>query len=105
MADIILRVTPAELRSKAEQFRILISDIRDRFRTVEEISSKTRGYWLGDAGDQDRDGFSSFQDDISYTLGRLEEHPTDLLQMAGIYEQAEQSVTETNSELQTDLIV
>ena len=35
----------------------------------------------------------------------LEKHPADLLTMAGIYAEAEQSVAETNAQLKTGLIV
>ena len=105
MAEIILRVTPAELRNKAEAFRSVVADIQKRFAAIQDISLKTRGYWIGEAGDKDREGFVSYQDDIAYIIGRLNEHPTDLLNMAGIYEETEAAIREINSELQTDMIV
>lgn len=105
MADFALRVTPEVLRQKAGEFTDVIKDIQQRFRRVEEIAAKTKGYWLGEAGTRDRESYASYQEDIQYIIRRLEEHPRDLLAMAGIYSEAEQAVAETNARLQTNLIV
>ena len=105
MANIVLRVTPAQLRQKSDEYREIIRSVRTHFETIQELSTKTRGYWIGEAGDRDREGFSSFQDEITYVLGRLEEHPVDLLSMANIYDSTESAVQQKNMELETDLIV
>ena len=102
---ITLRVTPQVLRQKAGEFTALINDIERRFRNIEDISDRTRGYWIGDAGDLDRQGYDSFQDDIAHMMKRLNEHPQDLLQMAGIYEQAERVVVNVGAALKTSGIV
>lgn len=105
MADFVLRVTPEALRQKAGEFTDIIQDIQRHFNRAEEIAAKTRGYWLGEAGTRDRESYASYQEDIQFIIRRLEEHPADLLAMAGIYSEAEQAVTETNAQLQTNLIV
>ena len=89
MADMVLRVTPETLERKASEFTDIVRDIQQRFDKIATISSKTKGYWQGEAGDQDRTGYASYQDDIAFILRRLQEHPTDLLSMAGIYREAE----------------
>ena len=105
MADIVLRVTPEVLERKADEFTDIISDIKARFDKIENISLRTKGYWQGEAGDQDRAGYASYKDDISFIIRRLQEHPTDLLAMAGIYREAERAAANTNAALKTDQIV
>ena len=103
--DITLRVQPEALRTKSTEFTRIIDDIEKRFQRIMDISGKTRGYWIGEAGDKDRQGYSSYQTDISYIMKRLREHPVDLLQQAGIYEEAERKAATRNAALKTDTIV
>lgn len=105
MADIVLRVTPETLEKKADEFTGIINDIKEHFNQIEAISAKTNGYWQGEAGDKDRAGYASYKDDIDFVIRRLQEHPIDLLSMAGIYREAEKDVTNTNAALKTDQIV
>lgn len=105
MADIILRVTPEVLQRKSDEFTGIIKEIKAHFDRVESISAKTKGYWQGDAGTRDREGYASYKDDIQFIIRRLEEHPTDLLKMAGIFKEAEQAVVTTNAQLKTSGIV
>lgn len=105
MASFTLRVTPDVLERKADEFWKIIMDIERHFNRIEDISANTRGYWRGEAGDKDRTGYSSYKDDIAYILKRLDEHPEDLLKMAGIYKQTERGLVSTNEQLKTDLIV
>ena len=105
MADFTFRVTPEELEKKASEFTTTIQSISRRFNQIEEIAGKTRSYWQGDAGEKDRSGYSSYKDDIEFIVKRMQEHPTDLLKMAGIYKQAERTAQEKNSRLKTDQIV
>lgn len=103
--DITLRVKPEALRTKSAEFTRIIDDIEKRFQRIMDISGKTRGYWIGEAGDKDRQGYSSYQTDISFVMKRLREHPVDLLQQAGIYEEAERKAASRNAALKTDTIV
>lgn len=105
MADIVLRVTPEVLQQKSGEFTDIIKDIKAHLDRVESISAKTKGYWQGDAGTRDRESYASYKDDIQFIIRRLEEHPKDLLTMAGIYKEAERSVVSTNAKLKTNEIV
>ncbi len=105
MANMTLRVTPEALEAKADQFSGVVRDIRARFDRIQSISSKTKGYWRGDAGARDREGYASYQEDIGFILRRLEEHPLDLLIMAGIYRDAERAAVSKNATLKTNEIV
>lgn len=105
MADIVLRVAPEMLEKKAGEFTGIVNEIKGHFDQIEAISAKTKVYWQGEAGDKDRSGYASYKDDITYIIRRLQEHPTDLLTMAGIYREAEQDVASKNAALKTDQIV
>lgn len=105
MAEIVLRVTPEVLEQKAEEFSTILDGIRSSFDQILNISSRTKGYWQGEAGDQDRKGYASYEEEVQAVLKRLEEHPADLLSMAGIYRTAEKEAVSTNAALQTDQIV
>lgn len=103
--NMVLRVTPEILERKAEEFQGVVKEIQSHFERIQSVSAKTKGYWQGDAGDRDRESFASYQDDISFIVRRLEEHPTDLLSMAGIYRSAEKDVVSTNVKLKVNEIV
>lgn len=105
MADFTFRVKPEELEKRSCDFSEVIRSIRGHFDQIEEVSGKTRGYWRGEAGDKDRAGYHSYQDDIVFILKRLEEHPIDLLKMAGLYKEAEREVLSKSEKLKVDQIV
>ncbi len=105
MADFAFRVKPEELEKKSGEFTAIVNSIKGHFARIEEISGKTRGYWRGEAGDKDRSGYASYQDDINFIVKRLNEHPRDLLRMAGIYKSAEQEVKEDVTKLKVDQII
>lgn len=105
MADFTFRVKPEELEKASGEFTSIINSIEKQFDRIEDLSKKTRGYWRGEAGEKDRDGYASYRDDIKFVVKRLEEHPVDLLKMAGIYKQAEQTVTQSSKKLKVDQIV
>jgi len=105
MANLVLRVTPETLERKADEFSRVVKEIDEHFSRLQDISAATKRYWRGEAGDCDRSGYASYEEDINFIIRRLSEHPTDLLSMAGIYREAERDVTGTNTQLKTDLIV
>lgn len=105
MADFTFLVRPEELERTSSEFSKLVDSIERHFQRINEISGKTRGYWVGDAGDRGREGYTSYQDDISFITKRLGEHPVDLLKMAGIYKKAEQRAETISTKLRVDQIV
>lgn len=105
MADFTFRVTPAVLEQKAEEFSTLVSEIEIHFNRLEETASRTRGYWQGEAGNQSREGYASYWDDIQHIVKRLSDHPVNLLKMAGIYKRVEHQAQERAARLETENIV
>ncbi len=103
--SIILKVQPEVLKTKASETEALIRKLESQFNEIQDIVSHTSGYWVGAAGDQAREAFQSKEEDIRQVIRRFKEHPTDLLVMAGVYEQSELDVKRANQSLPTDFVV
>lgn len=103
-AGFVLKVTPQQLKIKAEQVSKEISEMTLAFEELAQIVSRTAHYWIGDAGDTHRDIYEKNKDDIEVMLRRLKEHPTDLLVMAGVYEDTEIKAENISMQLPEDVI-
>lgn len=104
MAGITLKVTPEELKSKAQQIQGQIERFEAAWNNVVQIVGSSRGYWQGDAGNVHQKQFRLYQEDVEKVVRRLKEHPVDLLKMAGVYEESERRVQEKIRELSGDVI-
>ena len=102
--SITLRVTPEVLTAKASEVESDIKKLEDHFNNIQDIVSRSTGYWQGLAGDKARQEFNSKKDDTQQVIKRFKEHPTDLLEMAEVYATAEKTVEYTNKALKTDVI-
>lgn len=102
---ITLRVKPEALKTKATEVERDIKELEQHFDTIQDIVSRSKGYWVGVAGDRARKEFEDRRDDTTTVIKRFKEHPTDLLVMAGIYDENERSLTSENQSLDTDVIV
>lgn len=100
-----IKVSPETLMEKAEEVREQAVRLQDDFRQLEEIISRTEGYWQGEAGDLHRSMYKGRKDQISSTLKRLQDFPTDLEKMAGVYSRAETENTELTGVLEGNAIV
>ena len=100
-----LKVTPEVLKTKAEEVENDIRALETHFNSIQEIVARSSGYWVGTAGDKARKEFDSQKEDTTTVIKRFQNHPRNLLVMAGVYEQSEQSLTIQNQRLSTDVIV
>ncbi len=99
-----LLVTPQQLKLTANSFS-------GRGKTVQNITSsmmqKVRGMksvFEGDAGNAYINTFSKLQEDMTQINNKIQEHVTDLNDMATNYERTEDANTQGNSALQSDYI-
>ena len=74
MADIQLRVSPEELKKRAGEIGQHVTAAHRYWNELCGIVKASEYYWEGGAGDGSR---------------RLRAHPSSLMQMAGIYSEAE----------------
>ncbi|MCR4596566.1 MAG: WXG100 family type VII secretion target [Lachnospiraceae bacterium] len=98
-----LRVTPEELRT---QKQVIDNDLDNIGKDIQGITDEINGtskYWLGEAGDKQRNDYNDSLTKIQQMLQRLATYPERLMQMAGIYETAETDNTQTASQLKTDI--
>lgn len=101
---ITLKVTPEALKTKASEVENDIKQLETHFNTIQDIVSRSTGYWAGVAGDKARKEFDSKKDDTDTVIRRFREHPADLLTMAGVYAESERAAAEESKSLATDVI-
>lgn len=104
MASITLKVTPEELKKKSDEISKEISAIETDFGKIEQLVIGTKKYWEGEASDQHIKSFNKMKDDLKTIIKRLKEHPKDLQEMAGVYEETEQSIKQIASALPVDVL-
>ena len=102
---IMLKVNTDALTAKASEVSDSINQLKNELADIQDIVSRSSGYWVGLAGDKARKEFKELEDDAQTVIKRFSEHPADLLTMAGVYSEAERMIAEQNSALPTDIIV
>lgn len=102
--SVAVKVSSEALVTQAEEVRRLGNDMKRRFEVLEDIMSKTKYYWLGEAGELHRKLYNEQKDDISQMLRRLMEHSDDLLMISGNYKAAESKNVQSASVLDADVI-
>lgn len=102
--SITLKVQPEALKTKASEVESDIRVLERHFNDIQDIVARSAGYWTGIAGERARGEFAAQKESTSKVIRRFREHPTDLLIMAGVYEETERTVTAENEKLATDVI-
>ena len=100
----VLRYDTARLQSAAATLREKIQKAETSYENVMTIVKNTERYWIGEAGNEHRNVFLEERDDIDQILLRLKEHPTDLVAIAGVAEQAAEKTKEIVSQPSVNLI-
>lgn len=104
MADIRLKVSPDELRRGAGRIEQQIANAQKSWQRLYETAASSRHYWEGDAADYGRRLLEETKQEAEAAFSRLREHPSRLLEMAGIYIEAEQEAAELANSLPDDAI-
>lgn len=104
IGGITLRVTPEQLKSKADEVSAEIRAMENAFEELARNVSRTSQYWIGEAGDKCRSLYEEDRQQVEEMLKRLKEHPADLLTMAQVYEDVERRVEEMSNALPEDVI-
>ena len=105
MAGFTLRVTPSVMRQISGEFQSTLQEAERHLNAVLDISARSRGYWQGETGDRDREGYGSFREDIASLFRTLRNYPRDLQLMAGLYQSAENDAVASHTHLKTNQIV
>ena len=105
MSAITIKVTTEELLSKADIVKTKVAQMQRDIDEAERLLNNTASYWLGDAGDKKRRDFQKRKQQADQVVRRLSEYPRDLLEMAGIYVETEESAVQAAESLVQDVIV
>lgn len=98
---VMLKVTPDELKNLASEITSEVANIKSYLRNIDQEVSGTQKYWRGDASSQHISKYDDIKPIADKTVEKLEAAPKDLLRIAGLYEETE----ETNSQMAMSLPV
>lgn len=100
-----LKVDTAKLKSTAGSFSSTAGTIRSLTNSMTDtVNSLTGEIWGGTAQQRYVSQFKGLQDDINRMISMINEHVSDLEDMAGTYESAEQSNESMAGALASDVI-
>lgn len=103
---ITIKVNPADLQNAADVVVRKVTTLRQQFNNMLSKVESTANYWEGDASDTYRSEFKSEQPEFEEAFARMNEHATDLFNMAGVYTGVEKSISDMiSSDLASDVIV
>ena len=100
-----LKVEPSNLKDKATSVQKSIQEVKTLFAQIENVVNSTKSIWVGEAGDMHRKTYEASKDKINEMIRRLEEHPVDLMKMAGVYDTAENEAKAVSQAQRGDVIV
>ena len=103
MAAVRLSVETASLQQLSGTCTDILRRIRNHSGQIENISRRTRGYWRGSAADLGREGYAACLEELLGAVERVEESSYKLLDLARVYQKAENAVAEVNTSIQTGL--
>ena len=99
-----LLVTPEVLNQKAVEVEKNVANMRTHFENMRTLVEKSKGYWVGQAGDMHRQNYTEQQENIEQILKRLAEHPADLRVIAQTYSDTELKIEEVIQSLPGDVL-
>ena len=99
-----LRVTPEKLISASSQFQTSDTNVNNLTQNMLDIVSQLGSTWAGDAATGYYNKLKGLQQDMQKLHKMIQEHTTDLQEMARAYQAAEQANVQTASALKTSEI-
>ena len=100
-----LRVTPEKMIATATQFGQSDSSVNNLTKQMMDIVSQLSSTWAGEAATGYYNKLRGLQGDMSKLHKMIQEHTSDLNEMAKTYQQAEKDNVQTSSSLKIDAIV
>ena len=100
-----IKVSTSKLRSTANAFNSTGSQVRSITNQMVTLVNALNGQvWSGDAANAYKQKFSQLQDDINRMASMINEHVTDLNNIAQEFDRAESSNVSTSNALAGDVI-
>jgi WXG100 family type VII secretion target len=98
-------VTPEQLESTATEFNSIMGQVQMLASNMTDQVHGLSTKWQGEASTAYLNKFNMLNDDITKLAAMINEHVTDLKEMASTYRSAEQANVEATSGLSGDIIV
>lgn len=99
-----IKVSTEKLISTASEFSAKGKTASTLTSQMSELAKGLSSVWTGDAATAYQNKFTSLNDDIQRMNNMIQEHATDLQEMAKIYSDAEQASKEEAAQLASDVI-
>ncbi len=100
-----IKVTPEVLTQKSTEVANKVNAMKQHFEQLESLVEKSKTYWVGEAGDKNRQMYESLKEEIDEILRRLGEHPVDLVEIAQRYTDVELKIQQDIQALPSDVLV
>ncbi|NBI65381.1 WXG100 family type VII secretion target [Pseudoflavonifractor sp. 60] len=100
-----LRVTPEKLISTSTQFGQSDSKVNTLTQSMMDIANQLNSTWAGEAATGYYTKLKGLQADMQKLHKMIQEHTTDLQEMAKTYQEAEKANVQTANALKTNEIV
>lgn len=104
MVDGTVKVSFQELRNASQEFNTIGGQVQTMTGNMADMVKGLDGVWTGEAAQAFKNKFNELQDDMDRMIRMVQEHSTDLQDMANRYEQAEQANIQDSSSLAGDVI-
>ncbi|HIV85561.1 MAG TPA: WXG100 family type VII secretion target [Candidatus Monoglobus merdigallinarum] len=100
-----IKVSTEQLNSAATTLESDATNLSNIASQIAEISASLSSIWEGSAGQAYASKFASMQDDCQLLQKRVQEHCTDLQQMAQQYQSADDESAGLANSLPTDVVM
>lgn len=104
MGQFSLRADPVKIQATAANIKTNINKLRTELDALISKVESTANYWNGDAADTYRRDFKEEQPEFDEAILRLEEHVTDLYNIASVYTGTEQMNVSLSESLLSEVI-
>lgn len=101
----ILKVTPEKLIQSSGEFADMGGQMKNLTGEMMALVQGMKGIWQGEAAAAYSGKFTSLQTDMDKLCRMVQEHSTDLQEMAGHYQSAEAGSTEQGGSLNSNVVV
>lgn len=98
-----LKVTPEQMQSLSGEMRAEISDIKTTLSLIEREMSGMQVYWRGDASDKHVVNYQEVLTKGQTLIANLTTAPDDLLKIAGLYVETEDTIQQQVATLPVDI--
>lgn len=94
-----LLVTPKALITTSGEFQNCMNQVQTLTGNMMELVNGSSSYWQSNAADAYRNKFHELQDDIEKIHKMIQEHVNDLMEMARVYQEAENKSQQISASL------